>query len=170
MALVSLSFKVNNILLGKNCRKFMLSTRNKWLYLWNLSGLPPEHSAFLLFPMRCLFHISLILSNSLCSIPEKQNFMYCLWWFKFGSNRLSSCKSLKKLIHQVLFFLFKIDHNDSIRWLFVELPNKKLVCPDMESWYSPLKYRFIPATTTFSLPLSPLIVLGTHFRFDIQFT
>ena len=93
--------------------------------------------------------------------------MHSLWWFKLGSNRLSSCKSLKQLIQQALFCLFKIDHHDSIRWLYLELPNKKPECPDMESWCSPLKYHCIPTTTRFSLPLSPLIVLKTHFRFDI---
>ena len=61
---------------------------------------------------------------------------------------------LKKLIHQALFCLFKIDQHDSICWLFVEFPNKNLECPDMESWYSPLKYCCIPAQQHFHCPIT----------------
>ena len=135
------------------------------------SGLHSGHSAFLLFLMRRLFHIFLILSSSLCSILENKT--SCIPYDGFNSGQTEfnlQKKSLEKWIHQALFCLFKIEHHYSIRWLYLELPNKKPECPDIVSWCSPLKYHCIPATATFSLPLWPLIVLRTHFRLDIQFT
>ena len=82
------------ITLRQSCSPFHKNTSG-WLLLsvapaaaglkYRISSLPPGYSAFILFLMRWLFHISLILSSSLCAYLKSKT--SCITYHGFNSGQ-----------------------------------------------------------------------------------
>ena len=122
------------------------------------SGTPSLPSDILILRIRCWFHAFITSSNSSWRIPSKINLRHSWSTSSEGSNKSSSIKSLKRLIHLCRNTFSRYGNQASIHWFAIDFPNKN------EQFWCDLflhRNRWIPATAAFSVPLSALILLGT---------
>ena len=133
---------------------------DKWGIEYRTSGRPAGESELWTLRILWLFHKVKVSSNSACINGRKQNLAHSIWYWNEGLNSSESTKSLKKLVHQTERCFLNIDHQHSIIWFVMEVPNIKLECPAIPSFPLRRKNLWIPTVFMFSEPQTVRTHLG----------